>query len=74
MDLITVKQYLRMRKIVPLQDLAFHFQTEADSIRPLLDIWMKKGKVRKRTGDAATGCKGCCKCDPATIEVYEWVE
>ncbi|WP_028318090.1 FeoC-like transcriptional regulator [Desulfobulbus elongatus] len=74
MDLISLKNYLRARKVAPLQDMALHFQTEAETVRPLLAIWMQKGKVRKRSDDAATGCKGCCKCDPATIELYEWIE
>lgn len=72
MDLIQLKKYLRDRKIAPLQDVAHHFQVEVDTVRPLLDVWMGKGKVRRRQ-ETATACKGCCKCDPASIEVYEWI-
>ena len=73
MDLIQLKSYLRTRKIVPLHDIALHFRTDVATIRPLLAVWIGKGKVRQRPGSAAP-CKGCCQCDPATIEVYEWIE
>lgn len=73
MDLIQLKAYLRARKSTPLQDVALHFQTDVGAIRPLLAIWISKGKVRQVQG-AKLPCKGCCQCDPATIEVYEWLE
>ena len=73
MDLIQLKAYLRERRIVPLQEMALHFRTDTETIRPLLAVWIGKGKVRQRPGSAAP-CKGCCQCDPATIEVYEWIE
>lgn len=73
MDLVQLKQYLRQRKVVPLQDMALHFRVDVETVRPLLEVWINKGKVRKRAG-AEGACQGCCKCDPATIETYEWIE
>ena len=72
MDLIQIKQYLKERKLAPLQDIAIHFRADVDTVQPMLDIWVRKGKVKKHAGDL--GCqKGCCKCDPAAIITYEWV-
>jgi len=73
MDLIAIKKYLRERKIVPLQDLALHFRVDVDTIRPLLAVWIAKGKVHQQLGDVSA-CKGCCQCHPATIETYQWLE
>lgn len=73
MDLIQLKTYLKAQKLTPLQDMVLHFQTEVGTIRPLLAIWIGKGKVRQVPG-AAPSCKGCCQCDPAGIEVYEWLD
>jgi hypothetical protein len=73
MDLIELKRYLHDRRIAPLQDMALHFKVDTETVRPMLDIWINKGKVRKQPGATAGACKGCCKCDPATIEVYEWI-
>jgi len=73
MDLIQLKHYLRSRKVTPIQDAAYHFQVDVETIRPLFAVWLDKGKIRRRTAGANT-CKGCCKCDPASIEIYEWLE
>jgi hypothetical protein len=73
MDLIQLKQYLRSRKITPLQDAAYHFKVDMETIRPLIEVWINKGKIRRRM-DSGNVCKGCCKCDPSTIEIYEWVD
>jgi hypothetical protein len=69
---IQIKQYLIDRKIATLQDIAIHFRKETDTITPMLDIWVRKGKVKKNAGDPGCGI-GCCKCDPATLETYEWL-
>lgn len=72
MDLIHLKHYLRNRKITPIQDAAHYFQVDVETVRPLLQVWINKGKVRRQPG-TTVACKGCCKCDPATIELYEWI-
>lgn len=71
MDLITVRKYLQERKIATLQDIAFHFGVDADTIRPLLEVWIKKGKLR-RIADISDACRCCSKCDPQKIETYQW--
>ena len=58
---------------MPLRDMALHFRVEVDTLRPLVEAWVRKGKARKLPGSTAA-CKGCCTCDPATIELYEWQE
>ena len=73
MDLMQLKHYLRARKIVPLQDMALHFRVDVETVRPLLAVWMAKGSVQKLAG-VAGACQGCCKCDPATVETYQWRE
>jgi len=69
---IEIKKYLIERKIAPLRDIAIHFRMETDTVLPMLDIWIRKGKVKKH--DCNPVCqKGCCKCDTASIEAYEWI-
>jgi len=50
MDLIQLKGYLRARRIVPLQDMALHFQTDIETVLPLLAVWIGKSKGRQRPG------------------------
>ena len=71
MDLIQVKKYLQERRAVTLKDVSTHFNQNADTVRPLLDTWVGKGKVKRVVGKSCG--KGCCQCDPDTLEVYEWI-
>ncbi|MGH8558992.1 MAG: FeoC-like transcriptional regulator [Methylococcales bacterium] len=73
MVLSEVRNYLRENRRVVLADLANRFNMDPDALRGMLQKWVSKGKVRKVSGN--TGCSGgCCKCDPATLELYEWIE
>jgi len=69
---IDIRQYLSERKFATLNDIAVHFRKTTETVSPLLDLWIRKGKVVKY--DNNLGCrKGCCKCDPAAVITYEWV-
>ena len=70
MDLISVKKYLQERRLVSMKDVSIHFNQNAETVRPLLDIWVNKGKVKRSIGKSCG--KDCCQCDPDTLELYEW--
>lgn len=73
MILSELRHYLQANRRVLLVDLSNHFDMDPDALRGMLQKWLSKGKVRKLPGDA--GCaNGCCKCDPAALELYEWVD
>jgi hypothetical protein len=70
---IEIKHYLSRRRLATLNDVAMHFRMDAGTVLPMMDMWIRKGRVRKHNN--ASGCrKGCCKCDPATITTYEWID
>lgn len=70
MILAEIRDYLRAHHRAALIDMAHRFDIEPDALRGMLDKWVSKGRVEKLPqGDA---CGGCCKCDSAAIEVYEW--
>ncbi len=72
MILTDLKKYIQQRKLATLQDMAFHFKMDTETIRPMLSKWQAKGKIRRHANNS--GCaKGCCQCDSATIETYEWL-
>lgn len=73
MILSELKRYLQQQKRVTLNDLVIHFGVDADALRGMLGKWVSKGKV-KRVPPASSCGTGCCKCDPALTELYEWVE
>jgi len=73
MLLSELRDYLRLNRRALLADMSNRFDMEPDAIRGMLQKWIRKGKVRKMSGDSSCST-GCCKCDPATLELYEWIE
>lgn len=72
MILSDLRNYLKEQKRVALKDLENRFNIDADALRGMLGTWVNKGYVRKLP--EGTSCSsGCCKCDPALTELYEWV-
>ena len=54
MILAEVRDYLKQRGQCSLSDIALHFDTDADAVRGMLGIWIKKGKVEKRSATASS--------------------
>lgn len=73
MILSDIRDYLKQRGQCTLSDIALHFDTDADAVRGMLDIWIKKDKIEKRSATSSCGTS-CQSCDPATTEVYTWRE
>lgn len=73
MILSDLRSYLQKQKRVALKDMEMRFNIDADALRGMLSKWINKGYVRKLP--SGTSCSsGCCKCDPALTELYEWIE
>lgn len=73
MILSDVRSYLKEQKRVALKDIETRFNIDADALRGMLAKWISKGYVKKLP--SGTSCSsGCCKCDPALTELYEWID
>ena len=73
MILSELRDYIKEKKRVALNELVIHFDMDADALRGMLGKWISKGKVRQMPVGAGCGTS-CCKCDPTLTEFYEWVE
>ncbi len=68
-----LKAYLAENKRAPISDLVNHFDSEPTAIRGMLDLYIRKSRVRLI--DSGMGdCGGCTKCDAFALEIYEWIE
>jgi putative ferrous iron transport protein C len=64
--------YLAEQKRAALLDISNRFGSSPEALRMMLSVLERKGRVRKMP--AGTPCGGgCSKCDPALVEIYEWV-
>ena len=73
MILSEVRNYLAENRRVSLRDMVYRFGTDADALRGMLAVLQRKGKVRQLPPKAGCG-DSCCKCDPASLELFEWIE
>lgn len=73
MILSEVRNYLRERSQATLSDIALHFDTDADAVRGMMDVLIRKGKIRRRSATNSCG-SSCNQCEPIATEIYEWVE
>lgn len=69
MILLAVKDFIRQRQVVNLQDLALHFQRDPDTMRDMLGHWLRKGIICKAPKPAGCGVR-CVACKPSVAEVY----
>jgi len=74
MILIELKEYLQKQKRATLMEIAIHFETPPDAMRGMLAHWIRKKKVHILPLDSVCSDKSCCKCDPKSLEIYEWIE
>ncbi len=70
--LAAVRDYLSQRGQATLAEVAAHFRVSPDVARQMLQVWERKGQARSRKANSACGTS-CSQCDPATIEVWEWL-
>ncbi|EGV31270.1 protein of unknown function DUF1920 [Thiorhodococcus drewsii AZ1] len=66
-----LSRYLQDNGRAALRDLSHRFDSEPEALRGMLQTLERKGRIRKLPSN--TPCSGCCSCDPASIEIYEWV-
>lgn len=71
MILSELRDYLQRNGRASLMHMAYHFDTEPDALRGMLDRLIAKGRVQKLP-PAESPCSGCSKCDQAQAEIYQW--
>jgi hypothetical protein len=71
MILSELRDYVKTRRQVSLEDAALHFDVEPEAIRGMLEFWVRKGKISRHGSDAA--CAGGCACSfRQDQEMYVW--
>jgi hypothetical protein len=63
--------YLQQHQRASLHDMALGLDTDAEALRHMLSVLERKGRVKRLP--SGTPCSGGCgKCQPDTVEIYEW--
>lgn len=68
-----LKRFMVERQRASLNEIAIHFDTPASAVRPMLDQWIAKGRLRKLDITGGCGKVGAgCACREKPSEVFEW--
>jgi DeoR/GlpR family transcriptional regulator of sugar metabolism len=73
MILSELREYVHEHHVVNMYDLVTYFDTDADTIRDMLNVLIRKGQVRK-VQDSDVLCRKCVHCRLLAAELYEWVD
>lgn len=73
MTLSEVRNYLKTRRMAPLQDIALHFDMAPDAARGLLEHWIRKGRVQRHQDSGCMTGSCCGGCGDDLKEIYEWL-
>ena len=71
MILQQVGDYLQKHGQATLADIALHVDADETAVSGMLEHWVRKGLVERRTLSAGCG-SSCSKCEPAATELYVW--
>lgn len=73
MILTEIRQYCHQRKVVSLRDLCTRFKTESSAMESMLEVWVRKGKLRLDDG-CSKPCQGCGHGSCVeTVKYYQWI-
>ncbi len=71
MILTELKNYIKTRQQVSLNDIALHFDVEPETAKGMLDFLVKKGRISLRSNPLS--CAAGCSCSAAeNSDIYEW--
>lgn len=74
MTMSELKTFLIERHRASLVEIGLHFASPASAVRPMLDQWIAKGRVRRLDNVSTCGKAGSgCSCQEKPVEVFEWV-
>lgn len=76
MTLSDLKTFLIDRRRVSLTEIGLHFDSAESAVRPMLEQWIAKGRVRPLAGADTCGCGKAgtgCACAHKPAEMFEWV-
>lgn len=69
-----IQDILHERRRMSLLELAIHFDVEPQTLQPIMDTLLEKGRVRKVLAEHRRGCAGCLsQCDAGELArtIYE---
>lgn len=73
MTMSSVRDYLVANRRATLADIAVHFGSAPDAVRPVVERWQEKGRIEVVAPESSCGKSGpACGCCAGPAAVYVW--
>ncbi|GAB4544017.1 MAG: hypothetical protein Tsb0014_37950 [Pleurocapsa sp.] len=72
MNLKELQDFIFDFRRVSLAEMKLYLQIDGNTLRPMLDRLIQKGKVQR--SPETEECQTCHKCQPDELEFYEWID
>ena len=69
-----IRDYVKTRGSVSLQDVMLHFDIAADTAEFALNYWLCKGKIQLQTASCSSGGCSSTNCSSRQSAQYNWVQ
>jgi len=71
--LLQLHDYIKRNQMIGLDQIAREFRIDKQALQPMIDIWVKKGKIRacQERKLCGGGCVSSCKINRPIF--YEWI-
>ncbi len=67
--LLQLIDFIRIQKVVSMEQLVREFHIEKEALQPMLDIWIGRGQIR--ISEDKIACKSSCvRCDTKSVLLY----
>jgi hypothetical protein len=68
-----IQKFLELNGQLSLRELALHFQMEPDAIEPMLDLLIRKARIRRIDFSCSSGrsCSSCSCVSRSDVLLYE---
>jgi len=71
--LVKVRDCIASRESISLSDLALHFNVQSSAMQGIVEVWIRKGKVKKFSRQPGCG-SSCNQCSTDSTEMYSLVK
>ena len=70
--LLQIRDYLRRERVVSNQQIAREFHLDVQALQPMLDLWLRKGMIKRCQ---ETACQSrCFKCKTQPPIYYQYLD
>lgn len=69
--LLAIRDFIQLHRVASMEQLSREFRIAAEALGPILEVWVRKGLIRKTNPKENCG-SSCRSCVTGRAQYYEW--